>query len=672
MDSAAPEARLTAPEWNTDESRSLMALLPLETKIQIMSYISTQQSLSRLSQSCRAWYGPATQKLYTRDAKRHSSFAIKWMAAHAVDEQTTDSAIGTLETSRRWGGEIDAIQWRLPPSDGTQLNKDQAMYGTSTALHIAVFLGNIRLVETLLDMKASLTITCRDLIWKRMGSEKVLRRVSYFESIFKDMYFGAAFPIFLAFLKSDPHMCKLLAERGAGREAWNFYESSSGLKALSILHFAAADPTTDYRQWQCLFDGFREYIDEPCPRDPKDTPLHVALKSGCTQGMQIAVESGADKEASNFHSHTPLYQGIRAISYTESRETLEKPITCLRKFVELGASVNSEAGSVLVLAVEIYAPNPVNQPNMRQLIYFLLDHHADVHGTTITRWKTSNVVHEIVLASTSSDHKNPLAVELLKELLSDLLDRGFNLRTPDPKIPSPLYCVLNYRDAKPKWIFDFLCENGAAIHEREVDSAFIRWCEMFWWWRRNENSAWWKHQGQEDKVFLKWCEDPFNAWWWQHVEHISPDTVSLAYEEAFAKSTRQLYDILTHLPLPAPSDDLLIGAAFNATKLWCWRIVVHREFEDNFLATWSFDEGENMIHLTVRKYVDECRYAPADMVLDIVHLRDKGVNIRSPNSHGQTPLDLLLKLGSRKDAFLELVTLLEGKMGAEGVLETTT
>ncbi|CCE29175.1 uncharacterized protein CPUR_02866 [Claviceps purpurea 20.1] len=533
----------------------------------------------------------------------------------------------------------------------------------STSLHFAVFLGNMRLTKTLLDMKASLTIPCSDLLPTSMGSEEVLRRISYFHSVFGNVHFGAPLPILLAFLQSDPDMCKLLVEHGAGREATIDYLHDDP-EAMSILHFAAADRTTDYRQWQCLFDGFREYIDEPSPQQFQYTPLHVALINGCTQGMQIAVESGANKEARSISICTPLYMGIIGIPYrtTEYQKTFEKPISCLRKFVELGGSVNPEGDSVLVLAVNIYAPNPVNQPNMRELIYFLLDHHADVHGTS--RWNNSNVVNEIVQASTSFHHEDPLARELLEELLSDLVDRGFNIRTPAPGLPSPLYHVLHNNKAKPKWLFDFLCENGATIHEREVDLAFLRWCEMFRWWRKNANSAWWKHQGQEDEIFLKWCEDPYNAWWWQHVKQISPQTVTLAYGEAF-KRTRQLYNILTHLPLAAPLDGLLVGVAFEAEQLWSWRLVVHREFEDNFLATWSFGEGENMIHLTVRKYVAESCYTAADAVLDVLHLRDKGVNMTSPNSHGQTPLELLLRLGSCKSDFAQLVSLLEGNMSIE-------
>ncbi|CCE31791.1 uncharacterized protein CPUR_05646 [Claviceps purpurea 20.1] len=669
MNSAASESLLTAPERNADESRSLMVLFPPQTKIKIMSYIRTQQSLSRLSQTCRDWYETATRELYTRDAKRHRSFAIKWMAAHAVDDQTTASAIRTLKISRRWGGQIDAVQQlqHLSQSNIERLNKDQIMYKTSTALHFAVVLGNMRLVETLLDVKASPTIPCRrlDLLLESMGSEEVLRRDSYFQSVFRKVRFIAVFPIYLAFLKNDPHMCKLLVKHGAGREAKiipHHIFCFSDFRAMSILHFAAADPTKDYRQWQCLFDGFGEYIDEFCgPSYFNGTPLHVALKSGCTQGMHLAVESGADKEAENVHSSTPLYEGIPEIPYctTDYQKTFEKPITCLRKFVELGASVNPEGDSVLMIAVGIYASNPVNQPNMRELIYFLLDHHADVHGTN--RRNSSNVVNEIALYCHSSRYEDPLARELVKELLSDLVNRGLNLTIPAPGLPSPLYRVLNASKAKRNWLFDFLCEKGATIHEDEVDTAFLRWCEISRLWEMIGYTWWRKHQGQEDKFLLKWCENPYNGWWWQHVKQIPSIDVTLAYEVAFKHKDRQLYYILTHLPLAAPLDGLLVRVAFEAKPLWSWRLVVHRKFEEKSLASLSFDKGENMIHLTVRKYVAERCYSTMEAVLAVLHLRDKGVNMSSPNSLGQTPLELLLKMGSCNHDVLELVSLLEGK-----------
>ncbi|CCE29337.1 uncharacterized protein CPUR_03030 [Claviceps purpurea 20.1] len=421
MDSATPAARLMARQRDTDESKSPMALLPSEMKIQIMSHINTQQSLSRLGQSCQAWYEVANEELYKRDSREHNSVAIKWMAAHAVDEQTTETALSTLEISRRWGGQIDAVKPRLSRSEGD----DQIVYDTSTALHFAVFLGNVRLTKTLLDMGASLTIACSPLLWRSMGSEQLLARFRYFLQVTDEWHFGPAFPIFLAFLQSDPGMCKLLMEHGAGREAIIF-DDETDPKVMSILHFAAADPTTNYRQWQCLFDGFREYIDEPSPQESQPTPLHIALRSGCTQGMQIAVESGADKEARDGFSRTPLSIGVLGISYNTDADprTFEERTMCIRKFLELGASVNPEGDSVLVAAVQCYAPYPANHPIMRYLISFLLEHHADIHGTS--HRQNTNVVNEVMKGILDYDHDPPTS-EFFQELLSDLFDRGLNL-----------------------------------------------------------------------------------------------------------------------------------------------------------------------------------------------------------------------------------------------------
>ncbi|CCE31781.1 uncharacterized protein CPUR_05636 [Claviceps purpurea 20.1] len=664
MDSAAREARLTAREREPDESRCLMALLPPETKIQIMSYISTQQSLSRLGQSCRAWYGPATQELYTRDAKEHGSFAMKWMAAHAVDEQTTDSAIRTLEVSRRWGGQIDAVHRGLREWEslrGTSQSSDGDLYETSTALQFAVFLGNLRLTKTLLDMKASLRTTGSTLLLNSMGSEEVLLRFTDFQEMFEEDPFDSAFPIFLAFLQSDSDMCKLLIEHGAGREAM-ILGPDTNPKVMSILHFAAADRTTDYRQWQCLFHEFREHIDEPWPRRDALTPLHIALMVGCTQGMEMAVEYGADKEARDGFSRTPLSVGIKGIPHDEDSDpgTSDDRTMCFRKFVELGANVNPEGDSVLVLAVQYYAPFAFDYPLMRHLIYFLLDHHADIHGTLGPQ--NTNVLNEIIKTMNHIKDQDPPTQELLKELLIDLVDRGFNLTTPAPGLPSPLYLVFVNDDEIEKWLLDLLCEKGATIHEHEVDSAFRTWCQASVMWKTNEYDAWWQHQGQEDEIFRKWCEHPYNAWWWQHVKQISLQTVTEAYEIAFNRN-RQLYDILTHLPLPAPpDDDRFIDVAFESEHLWSWRVVVQREYEDDLLAAFYFDEDENMIHSTVRKYHAHSCYSAADAILDVLHLRDQGVDIKEQNELTQTPLELLLRLGSPKDDYMEFVAFLDEEM----------
>ncbi|CCE31827.1 uncharacterized protein CPUR_05682 [Claviceps purpurea 20.1] len=629
-----------------------------------MSHLSTQKSLSRLGQSCRAWYEVANEELYKRDAKEHASFAIKWMAFHAVDEQTTDSAIRTLETSRQWGGEIDAMQRGLPRSDQDQM-LDGDLYRASTALHFAVLIGNVHLTKTLLDIKASLAIPCSILLPQTINSETVIRRVRYFHRVFGDLQFGSAFafPIFLAFLKYDPDMCKVLIEHGCGREAM-VVDPDTDPKVMSILHFAAADPTPDYRQWQCLFDGFREYIDEPCPRESQSTPLHIALTNGCTQGMQIAVESGADKEARDGSARTPLFTGVLGV-LTDTRSnprTFEQRMMCFRKFVELGASVISEGDSLLLHAVRLYAPRAFQCPEMGRLICFLLEHNADIHGTN--RSQNTSVVNGISIVQDLVDrhHQEPQAEELLKELLSDLIDNGLSLTSPGPRLPSPLYCVLE-SDARPGWVLDLLCEKGATIPEYEVSPAFVYWCEIPQLWRTNKYDAWWQHQGQEGEIFQKWCEHPHNVWWWQHVKHISPYAATQAYRTAFEYESRQLYHILTHLPLPAPSDDLFVKIASESFQPWSWRQVVLREFEDEFVATWSsLDRGDNMIHVTIDRYIGGFfHYAAAEAIQDILCLRDKGVDMTCRNASGKTPLDVLLESDRSRDGFMEVAAVLEGK-----------
>ncbi|CCE31792.1 uncharacterized protein CPUR_05647 [Claviceps purpurea 20.1] len=567
MDSAPREARLTVRERVNDDSMCPLVLLPQETKIQIVSHISTQQSLSRLGQTCRAWHEVANEELYKRDSREQCSFAIKWMAAHAVDEQTTASALRTLEISRQWGGQIDAVKrhlsrwgegnWglHLPRWDAALSDSDvKMMYDESPALHFAIILGNMRLTETLLDMGASLEAHCSPLLWESLGSKEFMPRFDYFHSIYGDFDFslGPMFPIFLAFLQLDSDMCQLLVDHGVGREAvtveWDGI--SSRTTSMSILHFAAVDCTTDYRQWQCLFDGFREYIHEPCPRDSKCTPLHVALVNGCTQGMQILVESGADKVAKNDDQQTPLAMAIQLFDSNQNSERIEEYVMCFRKFVDLGGSVNPE-GDLLAFAMQLFARQPNDQPNLEELIYFLLKPHADMDGTILE--PCTNVVTELVY-SVLDNMDDEDSQEALQEIWSKLVDRGLNLKQPARGLPSPLFCALHSHNAEPKWFFDFLCENGATIHEEEADKAFLRWVATSRLWRTNEYNAWWLYQGEEDEIFLKWCEHPYNYWWWQHVKQISSHSVTLAYRLAFRKS-RPLYDILKHVRIEGRRDD---------------------------------------------------------------------------------------------------------------------
>ncbi|CCE31789.1 uncharacterized protein CPUR_05644 [Claviceps purpurea 20.1] len=665
MDSAPREARVMARERDNDDSICPLVLLPPEMKRQIISHISTQQSLSRLGQSCRAWYEVANEELYKRDSRENNLFAIKWMAAHAVDEQTTDSAIRTLEISLRWGGQIDAVkvkQHHYSRSDTTE----KKMYDTSTPLHVAVFFGNVRLTKTLLNMKASLTIPCPVLGWASMGTKQLRDRFTYFQAVLENRFVSPVFPIFLAFLRRDTDMCKLLIEHGAGREAM-ILGTETGPQVMSILHFAAADPTADYRQWQCLFYKFREYIDEPCPRRDSPTPLHVALRAGCTQGMQIVVEFGADKEARNGFSQTPL-SSVALETTDDNLGIFEKRAVCIRKFVELGASLISEVDSLLSAVVQSYIPNPLNYPLTCQLIYFLLDHRADIHGTV--GWQSTNMVNDIIGEIFEHEH-DPGSPELLQELLSDLVEIGLNFTILSPELPSPLFLVLECFNPDHAWLIYLLCANGATIHEHELDRAFICWCHTAQTWETNKYDAWWQHQGQEDEIFQKWCEHPYNVWWWQHVEKISPHEFTSAYNIAFGHKDRYLYDILTHLPLPVPSNDVLVKLAFHSEAMqpWAWRLVVLHEFEDDFVVTWHPHRGENMIHLTVHLFIGRAgNYPAADAIHDILYLRNKGVDITAENVCGKTPLKVLLESGTTMNGSMELAEFLEAMSTRRGDL----
>lgn len=282
-----------------------MILLPPELKIDIVSRLDEPAALSRLGRSCRIWYEVANEELYKRDARENNSFAIKRMAVYARDEKTIDDAIRTLKISRLWGGQIDAVGPALTSQQTS--NRTQRIHAL-TALGIGVALGNVPLVESLLDEGARHDIPCSIMSSSLPQSLRFRYRVRYFKEVFKD-YFRSdnALPIFLAFLRTDLDMCHCLLERGVERDAM-IVGSGPHSTRISILHFVAADPTRECGQWRFFYDRFREHINEPCTA-MNLTPLHVAMMSGCVQGVYDTLEYGADKEARNVDLQTPIMMG---------------------------------------------------------------------------------------------------------------------------------------------------------------------------------------------------------------------------------------------------------------------------------------------------------------------------------------------------------------------------
>ncbi|KAG5918391.1 hypothetical protein E4U61_001804 [Claviceps capensis] len=631
MGSVARQAYFMAWKQELYDSKCLMTLLSPEIRSEIISYLSPEP-LSRLGQSCRTWYQLAIPELYARDAKEGGSYAIKWMAAHAVDEETTEVALKTLDISARYGGQVNAIQLEFPQHHGFLLN-----YERSTALHYAVVLRNLCVTQKLLDMGARHDIPCSGVgwVWKATQSPRLMQRIDQFKGILEVCFrLSSWMPIFLAFIQSDQQMGQLLLEHGAGREAVILRAYGGQMGRVSILHFAAADTTRDIDQWQLFFDAFREYINEPCAR-LSDSPLHVALSTGCIQGMQLAVQTGADMEKRNALLETPLTKGVQKLRFLDtSIGALQRHITCLRRFVELGGSVNPEGDSLLVSAVRYYRENPIVCPDVRVLIDFFLDHGADINEVDSTGSTVFNELIDTILSAEAF----PPAIKVLEKLLSHLVDRGLDLTRPAPFLPSPLSTVMHNRDAQPAWLFKFLYRNGATIKSMEEDAFFLRWCQIPRLWGGIQ-------YGRYDIR--------------QQAAYISRSAAFRAYKIAFSFDTSHLYKLLVRMPLIAPLKSEMAGLAFLSNQKWSWKKIVSRKAMTNLIEP---NEEENLLHRTVRIFQKVLDYSAADAIEDISELMRRGLDITATNRTGYDPLELYLHLGCDKADGEELLVFLEREM----------
>ncbi|CCE27458.1 uncharacterized protein CPUR_00932 [Claviceps purpurea 20.1] len=402
MDSVAREVWLKAWKRDIDPSRCLLMHMPREINVLIISHLDLDV-ISRLGQSCRAWYQVTLPELYSRDAKEGNSFAIRWMAAYAVDEESTEIALNTLDISARFGGQVDVI---LGQREG------QTLYETPNALHYAIVGKNLRLAKKLLDMGARHDIPCLN---RRMRSLDPYS--DELTDFFGEHYhIGQWFPIFLAFIHSDPDMGQLLVDRGAGRDAM-----IRGTP-ISILHLAAADQTRDIGQWRFLFDRFRKHIDERCTGN-EETPLHIALRRGSIQSVQFALEVGANTEVQNAALLTPLAALVQVSKIRDQTH-----VACIRKIVEFGGNIHPDGDSVMVHVMEYYCNSPVMWPEIRHILNFFLDHGADLNERSLSG--------EIALST-----------------------------------------VIIEEDAQPAWLFDLLSKKGAPISNDGVDVSFFHWCE---------------------------------------------------------------------------------------------------------------------------------------------------------------------------------------------------
>ncbi|CCE31775.1 uncharacterized protein CPUR_05630 [Claviceps purpurea 20.1] len=648
---------------------SPMILLPPEMKDIIISHLELPEIL-HLGQTCRDWNSSALKGMYRRDAVEHKSRAVKYMAYRAIDEETTDLAIQTLERSKEFGKTEFELNSNRCSSIKDKVRKNWTIYQVSTALHWAIWRSNVRLAQALLEKGANPKRPSEGRVVTALTDEEITQKLEHYRQNMTDLKFTLIAPIFVAFIKEDRDMLELLLEAEAGPKA--VFDQQSGeveeieeeveeiaeeveeieeeveeieeeveeieeegeereeekeideMEEISILHFAAADGDADFGLLELLFDKFSEYINEKCTIDDA-TPLHVALKSGSTRGMQLAVNTGAEREARNFYDETPLVVGVRELSrLAEDAETFEEHITCLRSFVNLGGDLNPPDGDTLL-------PEHGDLQGEGNVIPGVPHRQADLEGGT--RWSNSNVANELVLAMLPMEENHP-GLMMVRQLLLDFADQGLIFAQPAFWLPSPLYLVMCRRtDPQAQWLFAFLTKMKATIHAEEARFFFLGWCESRLW----QTTA---------------------AAWRPHIESIPQDAVLMAYAIAFSQDTSELYDLIMDIPLAAPHSAILL-TAIASKKAWSWRVTLAR-VEDNFLTSFSF-HGDGILHITVRFYLMSPGYSAAEAIQDISMLVAAGANIAMQNRDRQNPLQLLLHLlgPNRKEDLPELVAYLE-------------
>ncbi|QPG93660.1 hypothetical protein C2857_001543 [Epichloe festucae Fl1] len=610
--------------------KDYLAIVPTELKCHITSYLSLEE-LGRLGQCSKDWWKLTNPELYTRDAKEGNSYAIKW-AACTRTKRGNQFAIATMTRSVMHGGQVNAIHKDFPK----QNNDNSIHYETATAIHYAVAFGNRVLVNWLLDMGANLEIPCSGKDWALnvMNPALLIRQLGRFAGFYPGVAgYGLWLPLFVAFLQNNVRMARLLIQRGAPGDATHSTRNMLTRRTISILHFAAANNSTDFEMWKPLFNVFGNHINERCTED-LHTPLHVAMRSGNIKGMEAALEAGAIIEERNLGNHTPLVEGVLRLHWIASNgPARQQHITCLKQLVERGANVNPVGDSVLVPAIRYYRDNAISGPDMRHLIHFFLDSGADVNASNTVG---STPMRELCAAIFAME-RSPAASETLKRLLKELVKRGADLSQTLPGNLSYLNVVLHNRDARPAWLYNFLWKNGATIQAHEADLFFLAWCQI-------------------PRLHTK---RQYNIW--QHTADISMPAIERAYKLAFESETPHLYNILRRSPLPSPTYYFLVRVAFNAAMKWSWRKILGYELASGFVTA-ADDHLENLVHLTVRVYSNLEDYSALEASKDISSLVRRGANIFQHNAYHKNPLEMLNIMAPIKDDWADLREALENEL----------
>ncbi|KAM6478691.1 ankyrin repeat-containing domain protein [Trichoderma sp. SZMC 28011] len=609
--------------WGIPEDatkRDYLSTLPSEVLSRIIPLLSVN-TLGRVAQLSRFFYGLATPALYKKDARSKWPLSILWAALYIPTTEATEKFLKKIfDLAVTYDGNVNRIYQLC----------DSASF---TPLHLAAANGNGVAVEKLLQLGADPNALAQYLL----SNPKLSTRRKDLESRMPNNSITIVSrhskwrPLFIPFLKEDKKIIRLLLKYDASPVLAVPIEDTSASAVdqgtINILHILCARQREKFIDDVGLKRYFRKYPElNNVPMRAGLTPLFFSLDCGNEIAFREIMANGGNIEDMDQTGRTPLMQAI--IHYCSNKDEDEDVRQRYKEIIEyMIETCNAKVGNFgdvgvmetpLICAIKaIPMPLPADCKHIiqrvREIIDLLVGHGADINEISNAGFTLHHFLGNIICKT--------LQTGPLFDLFESLVKKGANLNIPSHNARSVLgICITKY-GCRPTKFYNHLRESGASLIAQEVDAVFAEWAKSHYF------------RKSFDIIPYK--------------DHVTQPAIDAAYEIAFA-GDKELFGLLkkdfpkTTIAERVVSDALLTSENYSkpfefALELRC------------FNAGYIHTNGNSLLHSIVDRLENYPKYKDTQAKTDAYRMLLRGAPLEIEDSQGKTALHKLMDLRKERD-----------------------
>ncbi|KAL7960695.1 ankyrin repeat-containing domain protein [Trichoderma compactum] len=609
--------------WGIPEDsskRDYLSTIPSEFLSEIIQILSVD-TLGRVAQLSRFFYGLATPTLYKKDARRRFPRSMVWAALYtAPTDGTEELIIKLLDLAVAYGGNVNRVY---------QLRNSVSF----TPLHLAAAKGNRVAAEKLLQLGADPNALGRHLFYipQFSSGRKEFESRMPNNSITIVSRHSKWRPLFIPFLNEDKKMIRLLLKHGASPVLTVPIEDTMASAVdpgtINLLHILSArqrEEFTDDAKLRLYFREYPELINVPMMAGL--TPLFFSLDCGNEIAFKEIMANGGNIENVNQTGRTPLMQAIIHYCSSEDKEMQERYKEIIDHMIE---TCNAKVGGFsnvgvletpLVCAIKaVPTPLPVGWKyiisNVGDLVNLLIGHGADINELSNAGFTLLHVLCDVICKTQQTGS--------LLGLFENLIKKGADLNIPSHNAQSILgTCIIKY-GCHPTRFYTRLLELGALLVAQEVDTVLAEWAGSSSF-RKNFD--------------ITLCKD-----------HATQPAIDAAYGIAFAGDDKLFQLLKEHFPKTTIAERVASQALLsfeNYSKPFKSALQLK-----GFNGRYIHSNGNNLLHSIVDRLKKYPKYKDTNAKKDAYNVlcRATSFELEREDSQGKTPLQKLFDLRKERD-----------------------